>query len=67
MTNLLAYYIVDRKSGISYDPYANIGRVLFADSNVATRKGSTVINIARLTKGLAERRYRLAQKSGTFC
>lgn len=66
MNNLLAYYIVDRKSGISYNPYYNMGKVLLADSNVATSNG-TAINIAKLVTGLAERRYRLVQKSGTLC
>lgn len=64
MSTLLSFYIVDRKSGISYDPFYDMGKVLLVDSNVATRKGSTTINIAKLVTGLKERRYRLVQKSG---
>lgn len=63
--NLLSFYIVDRKRGISYDPFYDMGKVLLADSNVATSKG-TIINISKLVTGLKERRYRLVQKSGNF-
>ena len=66
MTNFLSFYIVDRKSGISYDPFYNMNKVLLADSNEAISKG-TVINISKLITGLSQRRYRLVQKSGNFC
>ncbi len=63
MSSLLGYYIIDRKSGVSYEPYSVMGNVLLADSNLAIRKGSTVINIGRLVKGLSEKRYRLIPRS----
>jgi len=63
MHTFLSFYIVDRKSGISYNPFYNMGKVLLADSNVATSNG-TVINIKSLVSGLKERRYRLIPKSG---
>ena len=66
MPNFLSFYIVDRKSGISYDPFYDMGKVLMADSNEAISKG-TVISISKLITGLSERRYRLVPKSGTFC
>jgi len=66
MTNFLSFYIVDRKSGISYDPFYNMGKVLMADSNEAISKW-IVISISKLITGLSERRYRLVPKSGNFC
>jgi hypothetical protein len=63
MNQLLTYYIIDRKSGISYDPFYILGNFIVADSNVATRKGETIINVSRLAKGLSERRYRLVGKN----
>lgn len=61
--SFLSFYIVDRKTGISYDPYHNLGKVLLADSSAAIGSG-TVFNISKLTKALAEKRYRLVLKSG---
>lgn len=60
--NLINYFIVDRKSGISYDPYVCMSSYLVAYPNTANGK-QTVINYSRLTKGIAEKKYRLIQKS----
>lgn len=62
--SLLSFYIVDCKSGISYDPTIDMGKVLIASSSGATDTKDVVINVAKITRGLAERRYRLIPKGG---
>jgi hypothetical protein len=62
MKYLIDYYIIDRKTGISYNPYVCMGKYLIAYPNIATGK-QTIINAAKLKKGLAERRYRLIPKA----
>lgn len=60
--NLINYFIVDRKSGITYEPYICMNNYLVAYPNKANWK-QTVINYSRLTKGITEKRYRLILKN----
>lgn len=62
MNIFLDYYIIDRKNGISYDPFLSLDKFLFAYSNKAIDANPFRINIERLIKGLAENRYRLRVK-----
>lgn len=63
MENLLNYFIVDRLSDKSYDPFLMNENFLFAYSNCANDKGVFQINIQRLIKGLVKRKYRLVYKN----
>ena len=59
---LINYFIVDRKSGKTFEPYVCMEKYIVAYSNVATDTKQFIINFSRLTKGLAEKRYRLILK-----
>jgi hypothetical protein len=61
MQYLIDYYIIDRKSGITYEPYVCMDKYIVAYPNIATGK-QTIINGSKLKKGLAEKRYRLVPK-----
>jgi hypothetical protein len=63
MQDLIYYFIIDRIKGISYDPYFCGDRYLLAYSNRATDARPFTINLSKLKKGLAEKRYRLVKKS----
>lgn len=60
---LINYYIVDRKNGKTYTPDVCMDSYLFAYSNIATDKSRFLINWAKLKKGLAEKRYRLIERT----
>jgi len=60
--SLINYFIIDRKSGISYDTYFCGSSYIIAYPNIATGK-QTLINYSRLLNGLKEKRYRLVKKS----
>ena len=62
-SDILNYYIIDRRSGISYDPFCIIGNFMAAHSNRATDKGVTRINVPKIVTGLSHRRYRLVNKN----
>jgi hypothetical protein len=60
---LMKCFIIDRKSGKSFEPYTNGKNYITAYSNVATDKNLFVINVPRLLAGLKEKRYRLILKT----
>ena len=63
MNSITNYYIIDRLSGISYDPFCIIGNFIDAYSNRATDNGITRINVPKIFTGLSQRRYRLVHKN----
>lgn len=64
MQNLINYYIVHRKSGISYNPtyITRSNALMVAIANTAMNKEVT-INVKKLIAGLTEKRYRLVPKT----
>lgn len=61
--DLINYFIIDRKSGKTFDPDVCMDKYLVAYSNVATDTHRFIINFSRLKIGLRERRYRLIRKA----
>lgn len=65
MKYLLNYFIIDRKSGKSFDPFyfGERKNILIAYSNCATDPNPFEIKIKNLISGLKEKRYRLVMKN----
>jgi hypothetical protein len=65
MASLLDYYIVHRSKGISYDPthITPTGTLMLATANKATATKEVIVCVAKLRKGLSDRRYRLVPKT----
>jgi len=63
MKSLFNYYVVDRKSGVSYTPIIVGSQAIIATGNRATDPTVKRIDLKLLFKGLAERRYRLTPRT----
>lgn len=63
MEKLINYYVVDRKSGISYTPFLVGSQAIIATGNRATDPGVKRIDLKLLFKGLRQRRYRLTPRT----
>lgn len=59
--NFTAYFIVNRKTGSTYEIESQGQYTALAHSNNCT-EGAVRINLEKLIKGLQERRYRLIPK-----
>jgi len=59
MKELINYYVIDRKSGVSYTPIIVGARAIIATGNRATDPTVKRIDLKLLFKALPERVYRL--------
>ena len=63
MKTLINYYVIDRKSGVSYTPIIVGSQAIIATGNRATDPTVKRIDLKLLFKGLSQKRYRLSPRT----